>query len=50
MENKRYLKKFNSQSDYESQKDSVMGVPHVVLLDDTKEMVFASANNEPSID
>ena len=50
MENKRYLKKFNSQSEYESQKDSVMGMPHVVLLDDTKEMVFASKNNEDEID
>ena len=50
MENKRYLKIFSSQSDYESQKDSVMGMPHVVLLDDTKEVVFASENKENEID
>lgn len=48
MENKRYLKKFSSQSDYESQKDSVMGMPHVVLFDDTKEVVYASENETPS--
>ena len=48
MEKKRYLKKFNSQSDYDSQKDSVMNMPHVVLLEDTKEMVFASENETPS--
>lgn len=27
MEFKRYLKLFNNQSDYESQKDEVMGIP-----------------------
>lgn len=46
MEYKRHLKKFENISTYESQKDEVMGMPHVVLLDDTKEMVFASENNE----
>ena len=46
MENKRFLKIFSSQNDYESQKDSVMGMPHVVLLEDTNEVVYASENNE----
>ena len=46
MEKKHFLKKFENQSAYESQKDSVMGIPHVVLLEDTKEVVYASENNE----
>ena len=50
MENKRFLKKFTSQSDYDSQKDSVMGIPHVVLLEDTNEMLYASENNNEEID
>ena len=50
MEYKRFLKKFNSQSDYESQKDSVMGMPHVVLFDDTKELVYSSESEIPSVD
>ena len=45
MENKRFLKIFSSQNDYDSQKDSVMGMPHVVLLEDTNEVVYASENN-----
>ena len=45
MEKKHFLKKFENQSAYESQKDSVMRMPHVVLLDDTKEVVFASREN-----
>lgn len=48
MENKRYLKKFNTQSDYESQKGEIMGTPHIVLLEDTKEIVFASEKETPS--
>ena len=40
MDNKRHLKKFTSQNDYELQKDSVMGIPHVVLIGDTKELFF----------
>ena len=40
MSKKRFLKKFNSQSDYESQKNSVMDMPHVVLLTDTKKVVY----------
>ena len=46
MENKRFLKKFENQSTYESQKDEVMGMPYVVLLEDTKEVVYVSENNE----
>ena len=48
MEDKRYLKIFSSQSDYESQKDSVMGMPHVVLFDDTKELLYASESETPN--
>ena len=40
MEEKRYLKVFNNQEEYEAQKDEVMGVPHVILLEDTKEVVY----------
>ena len=36
MENKRYLKIFVNESEYNSQKDEVMAMPHVVLLNDTK--------------
>ena len=50
MEDKRYLKIFSSQSDYESQKDSVMGIPHVVLFEDTKELLYASKSETPSVD
>ena len=46
MENKRYLKKFSSQSDYELQKDEVMGMPHIVLLDDTKSLAYCNTNNK----
>jgi hypothetical protein len=48
MENKRFLKKFNSQNDYESQKDSVMEMTHVVLLEDTNEIIFASKSETPN--
>ena len=46
MENKRFLKKFENQSAYDSQKDEMMGMPHVVLLEDTEKIVFASNKNE----
>lgn len=46
MDNKHYLKIFNSQSDYDSQKELVMNNPHVVLLDDTKEVLFVSKDSE----
>ena len=48
MEDKRYLKIFSSQSDYESQKDSVMGMPHVVLFEDTNELLYASESETPN--
>ena len=48
MENKRFLKTFENQSAYDSQKDEVMGMPHVVLLEDTKKVVFASNKTTPS--
>ena len=44
MEKKRFLKIFSSQNDYDSQKDSVMGMPHVVLLEDTNEVVYVDGN------
>ena len=44
MEKKRYIKAFNSQADYEAQKDAVMGVPHVVLLEDIDDIIFESLN------
>ena len=50
MDDKRYLKIFENQSTYESQKDEVMGMPHVVLIDDTKEIIFVSETNEDNID
>ena len=37
---RRKLKKFENQSDYESQKNSVMGTPYVVLLEDTQEIII----------
>ncbi len=40
IEYKRKLKKFENQSAYESQKKSVMGTPHIVLLDDTQEIII----------
>ena len=48
MENKRHLKKFENQSVYDSQKDEVMAMPHVVLLEDTRKVVFASNKATPS--
>jgi hypothetical protein len=47
MDNKRHLKKFENQNSYNTQKDEVMGIPHVVLLEDTKKVVYASASNDP---
>ena len=50
IEYKRKLKKFDNLNDYETQKGKVMGIPHVVLLEDTNEVIFASKNNENEID
>lgn len=44
MGNKYYLKTFNNKAEYESQKNSVMYTPHVVLLNDTEEVVYTSKN------
>ena len=51
MENKRFLKIFTSESEYNSQKDTVMGEPHVVYLEDTQTVVYKGiegGNDEPS--
>ena len=51
MENKRFLKIFASESEYNSQKDTVMGEPHVVYLEDTQTVVYKGiegGNDEPS--
>lgn len=40
IEYKRKLKKFDNLNDYETQKDEVMGIPHVVLLEDTQEIII----------
>ena len=37
---KRYLKTFENLDEYYSQKNEVMGIPHVVLLEDADEVVF----------
>ena len=42
MDNKRHLKKFENQNAYDTQKDELMGIPHVVLFEDTKKLVYAS--------
>ena len=47
---KSYLKIFNTQEEYDAQKGEVMGEPHVVLLEDTKEVVYCKHDTEPSID
>jgi hypothetical protein len=44
MEEKSYLEIFINKNDYESQKDSVMEMPHVVLLENTKEIIFADSD------
>ena len=47
---KRFLKIYDSQSTYESNWESEMNLKHVVLLNDTKEIVFngAKGEDEPS--
>lgn len=40
MRKKHYLKKFNNIGEYENLKDSVMGEPHVVLLNDTLDIIY----------
>ena len=45
MDNKRFLKVFENQNAYESQKDEVMVKPHVVLLEDTKKVIYQPKKN-----
>ncbi len=42
--NKRYLKVFANQEEYESRKDSILEQPYVVLLEDTKKMIFSGSD------
>lgn len=37
---KHYLKKFDNQNDYESQKNEVMAHPHIALIADTDTLIF----------
>ena len=46
MEEKRYLKVFNSQEEYEAQKDDVMEMPHVIFFEDTKSMMYVKETQE----
>ena len=39
---KKYLNIFNNQTDYNSQKETVMGVPHVVVLEESDEVIYVS--------
>ena len=50
MEAKRYLKVFNSQEEYEAQKDEVMDMPHVILLEDAKSMMYVKETQEEEKD
>lgn len=45
---KRYLKVFANQEEYESQKDSILEQPYVVLLEDTKKMIFSIDPYDPT--
>ena len=47
---KRFLKKFNLENDYLSQKDEIMGKPHVVVITDPKKIIYCKCDIEPSID
>ena len=49
MKDVNFLGIFTNEDEYISQKDLVMGYPHVVLLEDTDEIVFCDIN-ESSID
>lgn len=45
---KRYLKVFANQVEYESQKDSILEQPYVVLLEDTEELIFSIDPYDPT--
>lgn len=40
MENKRFIKKFTNTNDYEAQKESIMELPYVALVDDTQKVIY----------
>ena len=40
MGKKIYLKIFNNQNDYEAVKKSLMGIPHVIWLKDSDEILY----------
>ena len=46
MDNKRHLKKFENQTTYESQKNTLMKSPYVVYLEDTQEVVYVNKTYE----
>ena len=50
MENKRFLNVFNSLNDYDAQKEEIMGIPHVVLLEDTDNLIYVSTADDYSSD
>lgn len=45
---KRSLKKFSNQSDYEQQKDELMNEKHVILFDDTQDLLFCKPASTPT--
>ena len=42
MNTKNYLKIFSNASDYNAHKYALMGIPHVILLEDTQKVIFTS--------
>jgi hypothetical protein len=49
MAEKRHLKKFENANNYDSEKDSLMEKPYVVLLANTGEVVFEGEQDEPTV-
>ena len=47
---KRFLKIFNNESEYDVQKEEAMGKPHVVLLKDTKEVIYEPSTTYEMVD
>ena len=47
---KRYLKIFNTQEEYDVQNEEVMGKPHVVLLKETKEVIYEPSTTYEMVD
>ena len=48
MEKKRFLKKFETKSNYESQKDLIMNKNHIVLINETQNIIFDGMEFEPT--